>query len=107
MDKLPRGRRRGATLNPAWKEEPRPEGLVVFSSLFTNVYGERWYARVDTDGVLRIWGDAIDYQLAYSGCRVHYTSPILMGSDEQEWLTAMIEHKRVVEFHTQKTKVRL
>jgi hypothetical protein len=104
MEKLPRGRRRDTGLNPAWREEPKPEDPVVFSSLFTNIHGERWYARVDADGRLHFWGDAIDCQYIYHGKLINYTSPILMGSDEQEWLGAMQEHARVVEFNLRKTK---
>jgi hypothetical protein len=104
MDKLPRGRKRDTGLSPAWMEEPKPKDPVVFSSMFTNIHGERWYARVDEAGHLRFWGDAIDCQYVYQGRLINYTAPILMGSDEQAWLGAMQEYARVVEFHQRKVR---
>jgi hypothetical protein len=72
--------------------------------MFTNAHGDRWYAVVDKHGHLRFWGEAIDCQYVYCGHITCYTAPILMSSEEQEWLKAMHEHMRTREFHLRKTK---
>lgn len=68
-----------------------PENPSKFDSMYTNIFGERWWCRreVDADGMpqILVWGDDVDIALSRRGSRTELF-PWIMEEGEQLWLRA-------------------
>jgi hypothetical protein len=83
-----------------WKIEPGFPADKTFQSMYTNIYGERWWCRTlqDASGAhqLLVWGDDVESATTKRGGATA-TYPWIMHDEEQLWLRANVQRLKEVE----------
>lgn len=73
------------------KESESPPEPTKFDSMYTNIFGERWWCRrtEDQKGMpqLVVWGDDVDIAISRRGSSIEFY-PWVMHEGEQLWLRA-------------------
>ncbi len=82
------------------QDEDRPSDPDKFLSMYTNIFGERWWCRMEDDvngnPQLLVWGDDVCVALTKTGGRVK-VFPWIMHEEEQLWLRANLSRLRECE----------